>query len=176
MEIRIERPGLGPVWRHFPPRHRRPRAKCSWECRGENCNNLGMDADALIAMLALAPHPEGGHYRETWADVAGTAIYFLLRAGERSAWHRVHERAEIWHFYAGAPLELSVNEGGREGATRTALLGPDLSVGEQPQAVVPAGAWQCARSSGAWSLVGCTVAPPFSFDSFELAPGDRLPG
>ena len=146
------------------------------ERRGESCNNRGMDADALIASLALAPHPEGGHYRETWADGGGTAIYFLLRAGEESAWHRVHERAEIWHFYAGAPLELSVNESGREGATRTALLGPNLSVGEQPQAVVPAGAWQCARSSGAWSLVGCTVAPPFSFDSFELAPGNRLPG
>ena len=154
-----------------------------------------MDAAAVIAALQLAPHPEGGHYRETWRDPAGTAIYFLLEAGEHSTWHRVHGRAEIWHFYAGAPLELTVGPGpettsdraptpsGAEAArtaplagatnttetTTTMRLGPDLFSGEQPQAVVPPGAWQRARSLGSWSLVGCTVAPPFAFDAFELA-------
>jgi predicted cupin superfamily sugar epimerase len=130
-----------------------------------------MDADAVIAALDLAPHPEGGHYRQTWADAGGTAIYFLLADGQRSAWHRVHERAEIWHFYAGAPLLLSVSEGQpADGEARTTRLGCDLAAGERPQSVVPAGAWQSARSLGAWTLVGCTVAPPFTFEAFELAP------
>jgi len=130
-----------------------------------------MDADAVIAALDLAPHPEGGYYRQTWADPAGTAIYFLLRAGEQSAWHRVHERAEIWHFYAGSPVELSINELRPDGSVaQTTLLGSDLNTVERPQAVVPAGFWQRARTLGAWSLVGCTVAPPFSFQAFELAP------
>jgi predicted cupin superfamily sugar epimerase len=130
-----------------------------------------MDADAVIAALQLRPHPEGGHYRQTWADAAGTAIYFLLQAGADSAWHRVHGRAEIWHFYAGAPVELSVDARapGTE-ATATGRLGPDLLQGEEPQIVVPADAWQRARSLGSWSLVGCTVAPPFTFEAFELAP------
>jgi predicted cupin superfamily sugar epimerase len=130
-----------------------------------------MDADAVIAALDLTPHPEGGYYRQTWADPAGTAIYFLLRAGEQSAWHRVHERAEIWHFYAGSPVELSINELRPDGGVaQTTLLGSDLNTVERPQAVVPAGFWQCARTLGAWSLVGCTVSPPFSFQAFELAP------
>jgi hypothetical protein len=135
-----------------------------------------MDGDAVIAALDLEPHPEGGHYRQTWADPASTAIYFLLRAEEQSAWHRVLGRVEIWHFYAGASLELSINEhrpGG--GATRRARLGADIAAAERPQMVVPAGAWQCARTLGTWSLVGCTVAPPFSFDAFELAPGPATP-
>jgi predicted cupin superfamily sugar epimerase len=160
-------------------------------------HNDGVDAAAVIAALELVAHPEGGHYRETWRDSAGTAIYFLLEAGEHSAWHRLHGRAETWHFYAGAPLELSVALGtdtvpagaqtpagahtpaGAEAARSTATtaatatatirLGPDLLSGEQPQAVVPPGAWQRARSLGSWSLVGCTVAPPFTFDAFELA-------
>ena len=130
-----------------------------------------MDADAVIAALDLAPHPEGGHYRQTWADPAGTAIYYLLREGEQSAWHRVHDRAEIWHFYAGAPLALSINDRGPDvAAAHRTVLGPDLEAAERPQAVVPAGVWQHARTLGPWSLVGCTVAPPFSFDAFELAP------
>jgi predicted cupin superfamily sugar epimerase len=156
-------------------------------------HNDGMDAATVIAALELAPHPEGGHYRETWRDSAGTAIYFLLKAGEQSAWHRVHGSAEIWHFYAGAPMELTVGLGtepapaGTQTApagadtTRTidtaavstattVRLGPDLFSGEQPQAVIPPGTWQRARSLGSWSLVGCTVAPPFTFDAFELAP------
>jgi uncharacterized protein len=131
-----------------------------------------MDADAVIAALDLAPHPEGGLYRQTWADEAGSAIYFLLRDGAESAWHRVHGRAEIWHFYAGAPVELTICERAPgDDTARTALLGIELDAAERPQAVVPAGAWQCARTLGEWSLVGCTVAPPFTFDAFELAPG-----
>jgi hypothetical protein len=131
-----------------------------------------VDANAVIAALDLAPHTEGGHYRQTWIDAAGSAIYYLLRDGERSAWHRVRGRAEIWHHYAGAPLELRIN-GWRpddDGATST-VLGPDLAAAQRPQAVVPAGAWQCARTLGAWSLVGCTVAPPFTFEAFDLGPG-----
>lgn len=132
-----------------------------------------MDADDLLRTLALVPHPEGGHYAETWSDEASTAIYFLLRRGERSAWHRVRERVEIWHFYAGAPLELSIDaDGPGTGDTRAVVLGVDVLAGQRPQAVVPAGAWQCARSLGGWSLAGCTVAPPFTFEAFELAPSD----
>ena len=134
-----------------------------------------MDATAVITTLDLAAHPEGEYYRETWADTAGSAIYFLLRDEERSAWHRVHQRVEIWHFYAGAPLDLSIRHQGGGQTIRTIRLGCDLGKAEQPQAVVPAGAWQCARTLGAWSLVGCTVAPPFDFAAFELAPGNRLP-
>jgi uncharacterized protein len=130
-----------------------------------------MDADAVIAALGLAPHPEGGLYRQTWADEAGTAIYFLLRDGAESAWHRVHGSAEVWHFYAGSPVELTVSERSPDDTlATTATLGVDLDAAQRPQAVVPAGWWQRARTLGAWSLVGCTVAPPFTFDAFELAP------
>ena len=127
-------------------------------------------ADELIERLGLEPHPEGGWFRETWRDPdvggrrgSGTAIYFLLRAGERSHWHRV-DAAEVWHHYAGDPLELSI------GADHTVVLGPDVAAGEVPQAVVPAGEWQAARSLGAFTLVGCTVSPAFRFEGFELAP------
>lgn len=133
-----------------------------------------MDADTVARLLGLSPHPEGGAYVETWRAPsgpgerpAGTAIYFLLRAGEVSRWHRV-DAAEAWHFYAGAPLELWIASGG--GATTRHVLGIDLGTGERPQAVVPAEAWQSARSLGDWSLVGCTVAPGFEFAGFELAP------
>jgi len=133
-----------------------------------------MTADEIIRQLGLQPHPEGGHFRETFRDApasgsgraASTAIYFLLRAGERSRWHRV-DAAEVWHFYAGAPLKLGVF---RDQHASTVRLGPDLAAGEQPQAVVPTGAWQQAESLGAWTLVGCTVAPGFEFAGFELAP------
>jgi uncharacterized protein len=129
-----------------------------------------VDADEVIRALELMPHPEGGHYRETWADDASTAIYYLLRSGEESAWHRLRDRAEIWHFYAGAPVRLWMDHGG-PGAdpTPSVVLGPDLK-DQRPQAVVPAGTWQRARSLGDWSLVGCTVAPPFTFGAFEMAP------
>lgn len=137
----------------------------------------GAGAAALIAALGLRPHPEGGHYRETWRDQpadgtrgAGTAIYYLLSAGEVSAWHRI-DAAEIWHFYAGAPLALEIRE---RGATARHVLGGNVAVGQQPQIVVPARAWQTARSLGAWTLAGCTVSPAFDFAGFELAP-DGMP-
>jgi predicted cupin superfamily sugar epimerase len=132
-----------------------------------------MNAQEVISALGLTPHPEGGHFRETWADSAGSAIYFLLRRGEGSAWHRLRERAEVWHFYAGATLELSIDtRGPGTPATEVAYLGANLDEpAERPQAVVPAGAWQSARTLGEWTLAGCTVAPPFTFDDFELAAG-----
>jgi len=159
-----------------------------------------MTADDVIRRLALAPHPEGGFYRETWRDApadgsrgAGTAIYFLLRAGERSRWHRI-DAAELWHFYAGASLELAIS---RDGVTQERQrLGADLAAGERPQLVVPPGAWQSALCLGApdlagggpvvdadalsrggvgWTLVGCTVSPAFEFARFELAPAGFTP-
>ena len=127
--------------------------------------------DAIIATLGMRPHPEGGHYVETLRDTAGadgraraTAIYFLLRQGERSHWHRV-DATEIWLWHAGAPLALSIEK------TRV-TLGPDLAAGERPQAVVPAHAWQAAEGLGAWTLVSCVVAPGFEFAGFELAAPD----
>jgi predicted cupin superfamily sugar epimerase len=130
-----------------------------------------VDAETVLQTLGLEPHPEGGHYCQSWADEFFTAIYFLLQAGERSAWHRVRDRVEMWHFYAGAPLRLEVDtQGPGTAAARAVALGPDLRSGQRPQAVVPAGAWQSARTLGAWTLVGCTVAPPFAFEAFDLAP------
>lgn len=133
-----------------------------------------LTAGEVVRLLQLEPHPEGGHYRETFRDHAGrgrrahsTAVYYLLRRGERSHWHRV-DAAEVWHHYAGGPLVLHVAESER--AIVTLRLGPDLAAGERPQAVVPAGAWQAAEPTGEWSLVGCTVAPGFEFDRFEMAP------
>ena len=135
-----------------------------------------MDADEVIAALGLAPHPEGGWYAETYRDPAPagggrgavTAIHFLLRAGERSRWHRV-DATEIWLWlwHAGAALTLSVSADGRDVAATT--LGPDLAAGERPQAVVPRDAWQAAASLGAWTLVSCVVTPAFEFAGFELA-------
>jgi predicted cupin superfamily sugar epimerase len=133
-----------------------------------------LTAADVIRLLSLAPHPEGGHFRETFRDprmieggrAASTAIYFLLARGERSQWHRI-DAAEVWHYYAGAPLELGVMQaGGVE--TTTIVLGNDIAAGEHPQGVVPAGAWQTAESRGDWTLVGCTVAPGFEFAQFEL--------
>ena len=133
-----------------------------------------MDADQIIAALGLAPHPEGGHFRETFRDEArdggrarSTAIYFLLKAGEVSRWHRV-DAVEVWHWYAGAALMLAVAP--PRGARETVRLGPAVLDGERPQAIVPAGHWQQAWSLGPWTLVGCTVAPGFTFDGFEMAP------
>ena len=139
-----------------------------------------MRAEDIIAALGLLPHPEGGHFVETWRHApegggrgAGTAIYYLLKAGERSHWHRV-DAAEIWHWYAGAPLELSLSANGAR--TEAVTLGNDLKAGARPQVVVPAGAWQSAVSMGAWTLVGCTVSPAFMFSGFEMAPPDWAPG
>ena len=133
-----------------------------------------LSADDVIKLLGLQPHPEGGHFRQTFRDeregagtrAASTAIYFLLAAGEISRWHRV-DAAEVWHWYAGAPLELSLEA--ENGAVIRVRLGSALDLGERPQAVVPTSRWQSARSLGDWSLVGCTVAPGFEFAGFELA-------
>ncbi|MBT9291070.1 MULTISPECIES: cupin domain-containing protein [Hyphomicrobiales] len=140
---------------------------------------MDRQAEEIIRRLGLVPHPEGGHYRETFrdADPAGgrarsTAIYFLLAEGERSAWHRV-DAVEIWHWHAGAPLELAVSPAGRH-VERT-LLGGDVLAGQVPQGIVPPGAWQSAWSLGAWTLVGCTVAPGFEFAGFEMAPAGWHP-
>lgn len=132
------------------------------------------EADRIIQALGLQPHPEGGHFAETFRDPAGhsgrshgTAIYFLLKSGERSHWHRV-DAAEIWHVYAGAPLRLGI--AAPDAPPVWHLLGGDILAGQRPQAVVPAGHWQAAESSGDYTLVGCTVAPGFDFAGFELAP------
>ncbi|MBI3198530.1 MAG: cupin domain-containing protein [Rhodospirillales bacterium] len=140
--------------------------------------STGLTADEIIARLGLRPHPEGGHFRETFrAPDAGravsTAIFFLLKAGERSHWHRV-DADEVWHHYAGAPLALSMSNDGH--AVRHLRLGCDFGLGETPQIVVPRGVWQAARSLGSWTLVGCTVAPGFDFAGFELAPPGWQPG
>jgi predicted cupin superfamily sugar epimerase len=129
---------------------------------------VASEADALISRLGLAPHPEGGHFRETFRDQANgrrahsTAIFFLLKAGEVSRWHRV-DAAELWHFYRGAPLELKIGKA-------VVILGPNIARDQLPQHVVPAGEWQAARSLGDYTLVGCTVAPGFEFSGFEMAP------
>ena len=133
-----------------------------------------MSAAEIIARLELKPHPEGGHYRETFRDSrtdAGgrsrsTAIYFLLARGERSHWHCI-DAVEIWHYYAGSALTLRIADD--DGQWRFSL-GPNLAAGEQPQAIVPPHTWQAAESTGDWTLVGCTVAPGFDFATFEMAP------
>jgi hypothetical protein len=138
------------------------------------------DIQTLIDTLGMQPHPEGGWFVEMFRDVDGpdgrarsTAIYFLLAEGQSSHWHRV-DAVEVWHWYAGAPLELAISEDAK--SVNTLRLGPDLAGGERPQGVVPTGAWQAARSTGAWTLVGCTVAPGFEFSGFELAPEGWAPG
>jgi uncharacterized protein len=138
-----------------------------------------LDADAVIAALGLVPHPEGGHFRETFRDAAtsegrsaSTAIYYLLRGGEVSRWHRV-DAVEVWHWYAGAPLELAI--AAPDAAAHVVHLGADLARGERPQAVVPVGYWQQATSLGPWTLTGCTVAPGFRFEGFEMAPDGFAP-
>ena len=134
----------------------------------------------IIRLLELSRHPEGGHFRETWrapapsgTRAAGTAIYYLLVAGEVSHWHRV-DADEMWHWYAGSPLALSQSPDGR--SIEVLHLGPDLASSERPQLLVPAGAWQSAESLGAWTLAGCTVSPGFVFEAFELAPEGWRPG
>ena len=131
-------------------------------------------AAQVIAALGLQPHPEGGWFRETFRDAASTAIFYLLEAGQVSAWHRVNNAAEAWHHYAGGPLELSLAP--PDGPASRQVLGPDLLAGQAPQAVVPVGWWQSARPLGRWTLVGCTVAPAFEFAAFELAPQGWEPG
>jgi predicted cupin superfamily sugar epimerase len=134
-----------------------------------------LSAQDIIGMLALKPHPEGGHFRETFRDpkqIAGgrsvsTAIYFLLARGERAHWHRI-DAVEIWHWYAGAPLQLEI--AAAPGRVERVTLGGDISAGLRPQAVVPPQAWQAAQTLGDWTLLGCTVAPGFDFAKHEVAP------
>lgn len=132
-----------------------------------------MTAQDIIDALNLAPHPEGGYFRQTWVDTesdgrpTGTCIYFLLKDGGASHWHRV-DAVEIWHYHAGAPIILSIAQHDT-GPKVEHRLGPDIATGERPQAIVPKNHWQAARTSGDWTLVSCTVSPGFSFDGFTLA-------
>jgi hypothetical protein len=140
----------------------------------------GLGAAEVVRLLGLAPHPEGGFYRETFRDTpppgrdraVSTAIYYLLGAGDVSEWHRV-DAAEVWHWYAGGPLVLTISPDGHD--AQAMRLGPDLKAGQRPQIVVPAGHWQTATSLGAWTVAGCTVAPGFDFAGFEMAPPDWRP-
>jgi len=138
-------------------------------------------ASEIVRLLNLQPHPEGGHFRETFRDMrqiggrsASTLIYFLLAKGERSHWHRV-DAAEVWHFYAGSPLSLQYAASDRT-PPASVILGNDIENGQQPQFVIPQGNWQAAESLGEWTLVGCTVAPGFEFAGFELARKEWSPG
>jgi uncharacterized protein len=138
-------------------------------------------ADAIIAQLQLAPHPEGGWYRETWRAPAapgersaGTAILFLLKQGERSHWHRV-DAAELWFWHAGHPLDLHIADAAA-GGYATVRLGGDPLGGYSAQGVVPANRWQAAEAPHGWALVSCTVTPAFEFSGFELAPPEWQPG
>ena len=137
------------------------------------------EAADLIARLELAPHPEGGWYRETWraapvgaARSAGTAILFLLEAGQRSHWHRV-DASELWIFQAGTPLTLGLVDDDR---VRSVRLGVDVLAGEQPQQLVQPQQWQAAQAGAGWCLVACVVVPAFEFAGFELAPIGWSPG
>lgn len=139
------------------------------------------DVAAIVEQLGLQPHPEGGYYRQTWAAAgepgerpAGTSIYYLLGTGDVSAWHRI-DAAEIWHHYAGGPLEMRLSLSD-EGPVTTHILGTDLAGDQQPQIIVPAGAWQTARPLDGHTLVGCTVSPGFVFAGWELAPNGWEPG
>ena len=146
----------------------------------EHLSAQTLTADDIIRLLDLKPHPEGGYFRETFRDtrqvegnrVASTVIYFLLARGQRSHWHRV-DAVEVWHWYAGAPLELEVAQS--EGRIERCTLGSDLASGQRPQAIVPPHAWQAAQTLGDWTLCGCTVAPGFDFGGFELAPAGWRP-
>ena len=139
-----------------------------------------MQAKDTIATLGMKPHPEGGWYVETFRDAPSggrghsTAIYYLLEQGQRSHWHRVIDAAEVWHFHDGAPLELGLSADGQ--TSKSEMLGLDLTQGQRPQIIVPANHWQSARSLGAWTLVGCTVAPGFKFSKFEMAAPGWEPG
>jgi uncharacterized protein len=140
-----------------------------------------LSAAEVMRLLDLKPHPEGGHFRETFRDArtvegeraASTAAYYLLARGERSHWHKV-DAAEVWHYHAGAPLKLEIAFE-PEGPVECLTLGADLAAGERPQAMVPAHAWQAAQSLGEWTLVGCTVAPGFEFTGFEMAANNWTP-
>ncbi len=132
-------------------------------------------AAALIAQLGLEPHPEGGHYRETYRDrpagggrAHASLIHYLLQAGEASHWHRVNDADEVWLFQAGSPLELTLSPDGQ--IREDHILGPDVANGEQTQILVNKSVWQSARSLGLYTLAACLVTPAFEFAGFEMAP------
>ncbi len=138
-----------------------------------------MSPEETIQLLELSPHPEGGYYRRTYENARehdgrplATSIYYLLKHDERSHWHRI-DADELWHYYAGAPLELSIHAAGQSIEKR--ILGPDLAAGQRPQILVESRIWQAARTLGDWTLVGATVSPGFVFAGFELAPPDWSP-
>jgi predicted cupin superfamily sugar epimerase len=140
---------------------------------------MTQSAQSVIDALGLMPHPEGGHYKEIYRAPAEdgtrsavTSIYYLLQAGERSAWHKV-DAVEIWHFHAGDALLMGIRED--ENDLQSVTLGLDIKAGQQPQGIVPAHAWQSARPLGSWTLVGCTVAPGFDFAGFEMASPEAFP-
>ncbi|MCZ8269567.1 MAG: cupin domain-containing protein [Beijerinckiaceae bacterium] len=143
-------------------------------------SDSSLSAREIIRLLALQPHPEGGHFRETFRDPetdaagrsVGTAIYYLLEAGEVSEWHRC-DASELWHYYAGAPMVITISPNGHDAAAHH--LGPNLATGQRPQILVPKNHWQSATSLGAWTLVGCTVSPGFEFAGFEMAPENWRP-
>lgn len=135
----------------------------------------------IIRILDMKPHPEGGWYTQTFQDPVnidgrsvGTCIYYILEAGDVSAWHRV-DATEIWHWYAGGALALTQSVDGTLKTTTSSQLGPNLRAGQRPQVIIPANAWQTAESLGAWTLCGCTVSPGFEFSRFEMAPPDWRP-
>ena len=139
-----------------------------------------VSASAIIRELQLEPHPEGGFYRQTFKDGdasergASTAIYYLLEKGQSSHWHRVTDASEVWHYYVGAPLLLHLSLDGK--GIETIRLGPSVLDGDRPQAVVPVNGWQSAESLGEFTLVGCTVSPGFTFESFVMAEPGWTPG
>jgi predicted cupin superfamily sugar epimerase len=136
--------------------------------------------ESLISALNLEPHPEGGWYRRTWVAEApegirpiGSAIVYLLLEGETSAPHRI-DATEIWHFYAGDPLEHTREW--TDGRTQTVVMGPDVTAGQLPQVVVEQGIWQSARPLGRYALIGATVSPAFTFEGFEVRQDGQASG
>lgn len=138
-------------------------------------------AQEVITQLSLTPHPERGWYIQAFEDPektnnrsASTAIYYLLEKGEISYWHRVLDATELWHYYLGAPLQLSLSfDDGKP--VRHQILGPDIFDNQAPQIIIEKGEWQRAESLGDWTLVGCTVAPGFTYAGFEMAAEDWEP-
>ncbi|WP_262689437.1 cupin domain-containing protein [Kordiimonas aestuarii] len=139
-----------------------------------------ISAQDIIALLKLEPHPEGGFYRRTYRHKAGpgergfgTAIYYLIEGSDNALWHRT-DGDEIWHWYAGAPLTLSIAD--KAHTVTEYMLSNDFGAGHRPQILVPGNHWQHAASAGDWTLCGCTVSPGFEFASYELAAPDGFPG
>jgi len=139
------------------------------------------EAHRIIAKLGLAPHPEGGWYRETWragtepgTRPGGTAILYLLEQGHCSHWHRV-DAAELWLWHAGSAIDLKLAHEDSSGWA-TIRLGGDVLGGDSAQALIPANRWQAADAVRGWVLVSCVVVPGFEFAGFEMAAPDWQPG